>query len=127
MATPEIHSQQTQESAKAQLGQEKIETRQEEYVVPETQTQLGITAVPTALKPLVDENQNVVAQPVGVQPQVFTVTTSIVDSEADLTQLTQKGNPDESKTWLGWHILRQVKKHVLKGFSVVFAKPENKI
>lgn len=125
MAGPELQPQDLQNNPEPQ----NISTRQEQYVVPETQQSLGITA------PQVDPGK--IATPITPSPAVpapanddptpvFNLATNIARSESELEEIAKKGDPERAKTWLGWHLLRQIKKHISNGVRVVFTPTQPK-
>ncbi|GEM_PF-1175517 len=124
MAGPELQPQDVQTNPEPQ----NVSTRQEQYVVPETQQSLGITA------PQVDPSKIAIPTPAVANPvapvddsvPVFNLATNLAKSESELEEIAKKGDPDRAKTWLGWHLLRQIKKHISNGVRVVFTPTQSK-
>lgn len=124
MAGPELQPQDVQNNPEPQ----NVSTRQEQYVVPETQQSLGITA------PQMDPTKIAIPAPTSATPAitaddstpVFNLATNIARSESELEEIAKKGDPDRAKTWLGWHLLRQIKKHISNGVRVVLTPTQPK-
>lgn len=119
MSTPEIIPEQS-------LTQpELIQARVEQPIVPETQQQLGVSALPQTPQAVVNDNNQVIAQPIPTQVEdttpAVTVPVEIALSEKELEKGAY-GPSNLSVTWLDMYWLREVGKAFTKGWRVIFGK-----
>jgi len=115
MSTPEI--------IPPQPRQPEVTHRQEQYIVPETQQQLGVTTPPQNPQPLQIQDQ-IVVQPVVTHPgdpQVFQIPSTIAHDQKQLEE-GAKGSPELAVTWLDTYWLREMKKAIGRGLKVLFGQ-----
>lgn len=117
MSTPEIIPEQPQ--------QPDVEVKPEQFIVPETAQQLGVTAPPKNPKPLVSDPTQAIVQPapaavIDTTP-VLAVPPEVATSEKELEK-GATGPSNLSVTWLDMYWLREVGKALTKGWRVLFGQ-----
>lgn len=118
MSTPEIVPQEVPR-------QPEVTPRQEQFIVPETAQQLGVTAPQQTPQPLHGDDNQVLVQPVPSTPTVpensFTVPTSTTGAH-DIKELEKlaHGSDELAITWYDAQWLREVKRKIMKGIKIIF-------
>lgn len=120
MSTPEIVPQEAQR-------QPEVTARPEQFIVPETAQQLGVTAPQHNPQPLHGDNNQVLVQPIPTTPtiptNIFTISTGMTGAH-DMKELEKLAHgPDElSRTWYDMLWLREAKRKIMKGIQIIFGE-----
>ena len=118
MSTPEIIPQQPRAP--------EVTPRVEQPIVPETLQQAGVQTQPQPPKPVTNDDNTVLVQPVVTTPAydpatTLTVPTTVAMNEKELEKGAQ-GPANLSVTWLDMYWLRQVGQALKKGWRVLFGQ-----
>lgn len=90
--------------------------------IPPAVEQAGVSAPPTQVQPVQDDNGQTIAQPVPTPPAPSGPTVTIPASSQTVLQQLSKGNIANSQTWFGVFWVKKIKKAIKDGISVVFGK-----
>ncbi len=120
MSTPEIMPPEAQQPPE-------MTARPEQFIVPETAQQLGVTAPAHNPQPLHGDNNQVLVQPIPTTPTVpaniFTVPSGMTGAH-DMKELEKLAHgPDElARTWYDMQWLREAKRKLMKGIQIIFGE-----
>ncbi len=111
----------TPETLRPEVPQQKIQERQEEFIVPENLQSSGIKVVQKTFKAQIQDDKG---QPVIQTPPTQVIT--ITPPADDKTLLAQsKGPVSSSTTWLAAFWIRVIKKAIHFGWKIVGVTPPN--